>query len=459
MDTSRSVKLMTLNPEQQKKLFNILIVEIIVVAIAYFKGFLTTQPESNKTTQPESNKTTQPESNKTQDKDEWDWCDAEQVAKDIHNKLEEDNFIPTLLVGTGRGGAIMGALISGCFGHIPLVVIDRKYAWSNGRRKDGILFNVLLPPHLIEKVLIVDGQAHTGMTMRFYDNYLKKMGASEIRKACFFVSKRSLEYIHYYGFQSDKILKLPWVCSSNFKSEAHVDEKLGNAPDSDIKHSREQNYIYLVRHGQTTASIDGERFTGITNCELTDVGIEEAIAVSTELASKDNDIGIIFTSPMKRAIKTAREIQRKLKVQLIIDERLKEIDYGDWENEKRSDIKTASPDDYQNYTKDPVRFCPENSESPVSAKDRIIAFWDDLLESPSLFAEKGIVLVSHNSILRILLTHIEKKPLFKYRKSIISTGSITKIEIGIDGKAVVRDKNVTNKDRSCEERTTILSDC
>lgn len=87
--------------------------------------------------------------------------------------MVRDSFLPTLIVGIGRGGTIMGAMISGCLGHRPLVVIDRKYVWVEGRRNDDLLLRLQFPPELLEKVLLVASETHTGNTMRLYYNYFR----------------------------------------------------------------------------------------------------------------------------------------------------------------------------------------------------------------------------------------------------------------------------------------------
>lgn len=100
-----------------------------------------------------------------------------------------DGFSPTLIVGIGRGGAIMGAMISGCLGHRPLVVIDRKYVWREGRRIDDMILRLHFPSNFLDKVLLVAGEAHTGSTMRLYHSYFTEIGAKMIRRDAFYAQR------------------------------------------------------------------------------------------------------------------------------------------------------------------------------------------------------------------------------------------------------------------------------
>ena len=58
------------------------------------------------------------------------WTDVENGVKSIREKLIMDNYIPSLLVGIGRGGAIVSSLLSGNMltgRHIPFIALERKY--------------------------------------------------------------------------------------------------------------------------------------------------------------------------------------------------------------------------------------------------------------------------------------------------------------------------------------------
>jgi len=77
-----------------------------------------------------------------------------------------------------------GALLSGCLGHVPLLVIDRVYDWKDNIRKDRLFEQINLSSNL-EKVLLVAGELHTGGTARVYIEYFKKMGAKQIKYLTF----------------------------------------------------------------------------------------------------------------------------------------------------------------------------------------------------------------------------------------------------------------------------------
>ncbi len=86
------------------------------------------------------------------------------------------------------------------------------------------------------------------------------------------------------------------------------------------------NKIFLVRHGQDTDNAVGI-LNGRRNTELTDLGRQQAEIVAEKL--KDNNIELIYTSPLKRAYETARIIADKLGIdEIVSDEHLIEREFG-----------------------------------------------------------------------------------------------------------------------------------
>ena len=71
--------------------------------------------------------------------------------------------------------------------------------------------------------------------------------------------------------------------------------------------------LFLVRHGQTQWNVD-KRTQGSTDTNLTEKGIWQAEKVSIRL--ENENITKVYTSDLKRAYQTAREISERLKIEL-----------------------------------------------------------------------------------------------------------------------------------------------
>ena len=84
--------------------------------------------------------------------------------------------------------------------------------------------------------------------------------------------------------------------------------------------------IFLVRHGQDEDNANGI-LNGRRDTPLTELGRQQARTIAEKL--KDNDIEVIYASPLKRAYETARIVAETLGVdEVITDEHLMEREFG-----------------------------------------------------------------------------------------------------------------------------------
>jgi len=353
------------------------------------------------------------------------WKDVEKASEKIFNEMAMEGFKPTLIIGIGRGGAIMGSLISGFFGHIPLVVIDRKYTWIDGRRFDDLLLKIEFPEELLENVLLVSGETHTGNTMRTYYTYFKNLGVKNLKKATFFYSKSSIEKIDYIGIEGFKNLRMPWMLSKNYVRDDTSEEEFKKISKS-LTDNKNDRIIYLIRHGETVSNVNNT-FSGITDVELTEKGILQAERIADFLFNEHVDR--IYSSPLKRAKDFARIIQNKIGTKLIIDQRLMELDYGEWEGMEKNEILEKYGELYKKYIDDPESFRPPNSEDLENAENRIMEFWNEIKFTMVNENLKKIAIITHNDIGRILLCKIKKLSIKEYRNLKFDNGGITKIKL------------------------------
>lgn len=83
--------------------------------------------------------------------------------------------------------------------------------------------------------------------------------------------------------------------------------------------------LYIIRHGETDWNKQ-KRLQGQSDTMLNEYGIE--LAEITAKALKDVQFDYIFSSPLKRAYKTAEIIRGERNVPIVTDDRLKEIGFG-----------------------------------------------------------------------------------------------------------------------------------
>lgn len=99
--------------------------------------------------------------------------------------------------------------------------------------------------------------------------------------------------------------------------------------------------IILWRHGQTTFNVEN-RFQGHLDAPLNDVGLAQAEVAAVGLSKLRIDA--IYASPLQRAYITAQALAGRVDLPIATDDRLKEIDVGEWEGLYAEDIYRANPE-------------------------------------------------------------------------------------------------------------------
>jgi broad specificity phosphatase PhoE len=96
--------------------------------------------------------------------------------------------------------------------------------------------------------------------------------------------------------------------------------------------------IWLVRHGETEWTVS-KQHTGKTDIPLTPQGEEDARELAGVLAG--HSFAAVFTSPLQRARRTAELAGF---ADAAVDDRLVELDYGEYEGRTSADIRKERPE-------------------------------------------------------------------------------------------------------------------
>ena len=151
--------------------------------------------------------------------------------------------------------------------------------------------------------------------------------------------------------------------------------------------------LILIRHGETEWS-RAHRHTGGTDVPLTPAGDDAATALAPALAGRD--IRAAFTSPMRRAIRTAALAGL---VGASQDPDLREWDYGGYEGATTPQIREQRPGWY--LWRDGV--IPGDADHPGETLSQVGDRADAVLGRVTpLLADGDVVLVSHGHLLRVL---------------------------------------------------------
>ena len=149
--------------------------------------------------------------------------------------------------------------------------------------------------------------------------------------------------------------------------------------------------IYLVRH--TSVDVPEGTCYGQTDVPLKKTFEEEAAVVYKKLAGKEIDKA--FSSPLSRCrcLSVFCEYQ-----DAIIDDRLKELYFGDWETQRWNDI------DMSIWENDWINPPTPNGESFKQMYARIVSFFNDLEQE----SYNSVVIFTHGGVINCARVYFEQ---------------------------------------------------
>lgn len=155
--------------------------------------------------------------------------------------------------------------------------------------------------------------------------------------------------------------------------------------------------VIFVRHGYSEGNLKGE-FHGHMDGDLTPMGHNQAESAGEYLFSTKK-VDRIYSSDLRRTYKTAEHIASKYKLDIICDNRLREIYAGKWEGESFATLEEKYPALYEVWTKTPEQFESPEGESMREVYDRLTNTIAELAKEND---GKTIVVVTHATPIRCL---------------------------------------------------------
>jgi len=154
--------------------------------------------------------------------------------------------------------------------------------------------------------------------------------------------------------------------------------------------------IILARHGETKWNVE-EAFRGRTDIELNQTGIKQAELLAGYLSKRKIDA--IYSSPLKRAVKTAEIIAGYHGLDIEVAPGLIDFDCGDWHGLLRQEVQDKYKELYDLWVNHPDKVKIPGGESLNDVGERAISVLDDVI------AKHGgtVILVAHRVVNKVLI--------------------------------------------------------
>lgn len=175
--------------------------------------------------------------------------------------------------------------------------------------------------------------------------------------------------------------------------------------------------LTLVRHGETIWHAEN-RYAGSSDVALTPRGREQASALARWAAAAQ--LTGIRSSDLSRARLTAEKCAAATGLNLMVEPRLRELDFGQAEGLTRAEMQERFPEARRAFESDPVAHHLPGGENPVLAAARFTAALQDAAET-----DPGghILVVAHTTAIRLALCRLLGIPLGNYRRVFPSLGN------------------------------------
>jgi 2,3-bisphosphoglycerate-dependent phosphoglycerate mutase len=188
--------------------------------------------------------------------------------------------------------------------------------------------------------------------------------------------------------------------------------------------------LVLLRHGESDWNREN-RFTGWTDVDLSQKGVEEARAAGRLLKSGGYAFDLAFTSVLKRAIRTlwlALDELDRMWVPEVKDWRLNERHYGALQGLDKSEMAARfgeqqvlawrrsydtpppglAPDDPRSEARDPryAGIAVPRTECLKDTVARVVPYWEQAI-APQVRAGKRVLVAAHGNSLRALVKYLD----------------------------------------------------
>lgn len=182
--------------------------------------------------------------------------------------------------------------------------------------------------------------------------------------------------------------------------------------------------FYLIRHGETEWNRHGNRYCGRTNLPLAQVGREQAERLALSLQNTRFDA--VLVSPLQRALETARPIAKRCGMEMQTDERLREIDFGDWEGLTQQEIEQHFPRQWEQWVQDPAT---TRAGGTGESANQVFSRMKSVIVENSEKTLQRVLIVSHNTAIRLFFIGTFGMPFIRYRNIEIDNAKILVLEM------------------------------
>ncbi|EOD00389.1 alpha-ribazole phosphatase [Caldisalinibacter kiritimatiensis] len=155
----------------------------------------------------------------------------------------------------------------------------------------------------------------------------------------------------------------------------------------------------IVRHGETKANVNGI-YSGWTDFPLTERGFKQIKRIKKYL--KDKRIDKVYSSPLKRALITSKEITKGNKLKVNETEKLKEINFGIFDGKMLDEIVKVHSTEWKEWTNNYINYRIPSGESLQDLHNRVVNFINEIITKE----KETVLLITHGGVMRVIIAYL-----------------------------------------------------
>ncbi|HUT75473.1 MAG TPA: histidine phosphatase family protein [Armatimonadota bacterium] len=189
--------------------------------------------------------------------------------------------------------------------------------------------------------------------------------------------------------------------------------------------------FYLLRHGETAWNRE-EVFRGRADVPLNERGRAQAAAIADALAHQP--LAAVYASPLQRALQTAQPVAAACGLEVQVDQRLTDLDFGDWEGVPLREAPERWPELFARWKREPGGVVFPGGEGLPVVRERAMAA---IAEIAARHRGETAAVVSHRVVTKVALLAmlgLDESHFWRIRQD---NGCLNRVERGDDGWVVV----------------------
>ncbi|MBF0612390.1 MAG: histidine phosphatase family protein [Magnetococcales bacterium] len=173
----------------------------------------------------------------------------------------------------------------------------------------------------------------------------------------------------------------------------------------------------LLRHGEPQG---GERYRGSQDDPLSELGWQQM----NQAVGNFNGWQVIITSPLIRCSHFAHQLAGRLSLPIVVEPRLREMSFGQWEGHSSQEILSYDGDRLRNFWRDPLNNPPPDGEHLEDLAKRVGEGFNTYMER---YDGSHMLFVLHGGVIRTILALTLHLPLQHLSRLLVPYACLSRI--------------------------------